>query len=203
MPRCSLRPPWRTRCDGGRRRQTAVCAGYASPRLARAGRDEHSDVSSHVGQDHARWPGHPGGTGGGRPMAVDRRRWPLPPMVPKSKACSPLCPHSGFWMGPRGLSPTTCATSSPMALIRRRSRNRVDKQPTERAPPCSSNRQAGSRPFGQGLCPSRWPGRCVIVNAKALSEIPPTATALRTQRVTEVEPALATRIEVKTQNQTF
>ena len=43
----------------------------------------------------------------------------------------------------------------------------------------------------------------VIVNAKALSEIPRTATALRTQQVTEIEPALATRIEIKTRTQTF
>ena len=43
----------------------------------------------------------------------------------------------------------------------------------------------------------------MIVDAKALSEIPRTATALRSQHVTEVEPALATRIEIKTRTQTF
>jgi len=43
----------------------------------------------------------------------------------------------------------------------------------------------------------------VIVDAKALSEIPRTAIALRTQQVTEIEPALATQIEIQTRTQTF
>jgi hypothetical protein len=43
----------------------------------------------------------------------------------------------------------------------------------------------------------------VIVDAKALTEIPRTATALRTQQVTDIQPALATRIEVQTKTQTF
>ena len=43
----------------------------------------------------------------------------------------------------------------------------------------------------------------VIVDAKALSEIPRTATALRSQRVTEIEPVLATRIDIQTKARTF
>ena len=43
----------------------------------------------------------------------------------------------------------------------------------------------------------------VIVDAKALAEVPRTATALRTQQVTEIEPVLATRIDVQTKAQTF
>jgi len=43
----------------------------------------------------------------------------------------------------------------------------------------------------------------VIVNAKALAEIPRTATALRTQQVTDIQPALTTRIEVETKARKF
>jgi hypothetical protein len=43
----------------------------------------------------------------------------------------------------------------------------------------------------------------VVVDAKALGEIPRNATVLRTQQVTEIEPVLATRIDVQTKAQTF
>src|SRR5262249_18386662 len=43
----------------------------------------------------------------------------------------------------------------------------------------------------------------VIVDAKALSEVPSTATALRSQQVADIEPAAVTRIEIQALGEPF
>ena len=43
----------------------------------------------------------------------------------------------------------------------------------------------------------------VIVDAKALSEVPATAVALRSQQVADIEPAAVTQIEIKAKDDTF
>ena len=43
----------------------------------------------------------------------------------------------------------------------------------------------------------------VIVDAKALSEVPTSAVALRSQQVADIEPAAVTRIEIQARDDTF
>ena len=200
----SLRSSRRHRSDRGRRQQAIERGRPAGGRLARAGRDGRADVSGRVG-DHQ--------TSRARSIRAERDergRWRLtaPVHAPANPAKieSLLSALSSLRVvdGEKGFVADNVKDFAPFGLADAGGDGRADDDPADR-------KSRSSLHVGKPV-PDR-PDRVyvrqgdqddvVIVDAKALAEVPKSAVALRSQQVADIDPAAVTQIEIQAGSDTF